>query len=330
MDTTEPEALLLLPHIRVQDANAISSPITWGFPAMTAFMGFAHSLHRCLHADFGISLGGVGVVCHDYEALVSQPAGKGTKVFHLHRPPFDFEGKRAALSEEGHAHFEVSLIIGVHGCRALGSSFLRQIAERAHELAGSRRIAGGSILPANPDCSPRHAATLLPWPKTIEKKIRLSRKIALGLLPGYALVSREALLQQHLITLQKKVPDADTLDALLDLARVNIDPQSMHRTTTLSGEDVTPRWRTRRKLARFVPVPAGYAALTRLHDPGEVTHARDTETPFRFVECLFTLGQWFGPHRLNDICQLLWYENVDVEAGFYRCTTPFFAARLAV
>ena len=41
-------------------------------------------------------------------------------------------------------------------------------------------------------------------------------------------------------------------------------------------------------------------------------------------------GQWFAPHRLDDICQLLWYHDADVDAGLYRCSTPFFSKNLAV
>lgn len=33
------DGLLILPRLRVQNANAISSPLTHGFPSMTAFLG---------------------------------------------------------------------------------------------------------------------------------------------------------------------------------------------------------------------------------------------------------------------------------------------------
>lgn len=39
---------LLLPKIKIQNANALSSLCTIGFPAMTAWMGFAHALERKL------------------------------------------------------------------------------------------------------------------------------------------------------------------------------------------------------------------------------------------------------------------------------------------
>ena len=42
--------LLALPRLRVQNANAISSPLTHGFPAMTAFLGLMWALERKTYA----------------------------------------------------------------------------------------------------------------------------------------------------------------------------------------------------------------------------------------------------------------------------------------
>ena len=38
--------ILVLPHLRVQNANAVSSPLTHGFPSMTAFLGLMWALER--------------------------------------------------------------------------------------------------------------------------------------------------------------------------------------------------------------------------------------------------------------------------------------------
>jgi len=43
--------LLLLPHLKVHNANALSSPFTIGFPAMTAWLGAVHALQRKLNAS---------------------------------------------------------------------------------------------------------------------------------------------------------------------------------------------------------------------------------------------------------------------------------------
>ena len=42
------KALLVLPRLRIQNANAISSPRTWGFPASSAFTGLMTALERRL------------------------------------------------------------------------------------------------------------------------------------------------------------------------------------------------------------------------------------------------------------------------------------------
>jgi len=36
---TQPQAILVLPHLRIQNANAIATPLTHGFPSITAFTG---------------------------------------------------------------------------------------------------------------------------------------------------------------------------------------------------------------------------------------------------------------------------------------------------
>lgn len=47
--------LLLLPHIRIENANAVSG-LTWGFPSMTHFLGYVHALSRKVVDEFGVVL----------------------------------------------------------------------------------------------------------------------------------------------------------------------------------------------------------------------------------------------------------------------------------
>ena len=80
-------ALVLLPHLKVQNANAISGPLTWGFPSPTAFAGFAHALERKFAAELDEGFAGVGIICHHFEPQVFQPPGRRTQVFRLTRNP---------------------------------------------------------------------------------------------------------------------------------------------------------------------------------------------------------------------------------------------------
>lgn len=314
MTVTEPEALLLLPRLQVQNANAISSPLTWGFPAPSAFTGFVHALHRRMAERLDIHLDGVGIVCHRFEPQVSQPAGKRTRVFNLTRNPLTRDGKTAAIVEEGRAHLEISLLIGVSG-NALDEHPLPALAQQLHDQACAVRLAGGSILPPAQTASGPLVPALDLLSGSEEEQRRLHRRLARRLLPGFALVSREALLQGHLETLRQQQPQASELDALLDLSRLNIEP---------SSDDPT-HWQTRRAPGWLVPIAAGYGALSDTHAPGTVLNARDREVPLRFVETLFSLGEWLSPHRTRDLRHLLWYHQADPQAGLYRCTTPHFA-----
>ncbi|WP_239894175.1 type I-F CRISPR-associated protein Csy2 [Laribacter hongkongensis] len=47
----------------------------------------------------------------------------------------------------------------------------------------------------------------------------------------------------------------------------------------------------------------------------------------RFVESLYSLGQWLSPHRLHDVRQLLWYPTHDPASGVYRCRNDYQAPR---
>ncbi|MNR22906.1 CRISPR-associated protein Csy2 [compost metagenome] len=69
----------------------------------------------------------------------------------------------------------------------------------------------------------------------------------------------------------------------------------------------------------IVPIPVGYGALAPVQDAGSVANGRDADTPVRFVESLYSIGQWLSPHRLRDVDDLLWCASADADAGLYRC-----------
>jgi CRISPR-associated protein Csy2 len=73
-----------------------------------------------------------------------------------------------------------------------------------------------------------------------------------------------------------------------------------------------------------VPIPVGYAALSELHPGGSVASARDEHTPFRFVETLWSMGQWVSPHRLKKLDDLLWYAATEGETpDVYHCCNDY-------
>ena len=59
---------LMFKKVVIEGANTISSPLTYGFPAITGFLGSFHAMSRKMVDDELLSdvcLGGVLLACHD-------------------------------------------------------------------------------------------------------------------------------------------------------------------------------------------------------------------------------------------------------------------------
>jgi CRISPR-associated protein Csy2 len=220
------KALLILPRLRVQNANTISSPMTWGFPAITAFTGLMTALERRLGRDAGMAFYGVGVVCHGFEPQVTH--GGYTRSFHLTRNPVSSDGSTAAIVEEGRAHLDITLVFDVELTGSpLSDSERAQLAARIGELVAGMRIAGGSVMPPLPGSQHRPArAQLRLLPDGDEARLKEFRRLSRRWLPGFALVSRDDLLHTRLAALRERDPQASALDAWLDLSRLNTGPSA--------------------------------------------------------------------------------------------------------
>lgn len=319
--------LLVLPHLRIQNANAISSPVTHGFPSMTAFLGLMWALERKLNGrGLPLVFDSVGVICHDFEELSTE--GGYTKAFRLTRNPVDKDGSTAAIVEEGRIHLELTLVFGVSGgFTKLDAEQRQALASVVAEAVASMRIAGGSIIPAKvPRWQTRPALEVLADDE--DDAAARFRQLRRKWLPGFALVCRDDLLWRRTEAMQAASSTAPALDAWLDLSRFNWKPKPM-------GEDAAAdpnakvEWQHDRTEGWLVPIPVGYGALAR-HGPGEVANARDPSVPFAFVESLYSIGQWIGPHRLNSWRDLLWYSHTEPENGLYRVRNDYAPPAAAV
>lgn len=326
------QAILVLPHLRIQNANAIGSPLTHGFPSITAFTGVMWALQRKLaQAGVPLQLHGVGVVCHHHQEQVTQGY---VRSFNLTRNPVDKGGNTAAIVEEGRMHLEITLVLAVAESRtpstpaALVQSNQEQLddwaAKAGHILAGMR-VAGGSVLPSRPLPGKR----VRPWmevvpedPVAAEKTFRQWRR---RWLPGFALVGRDDLLPARLKHLRTAQPNATLLDAWLDAARFNHQPlPSADGTSAPDGKVAWGDPLRKRGSGWVVPIPVGYAALThQAHAAGTVRNARDAKVPMRFVESVYALGEWISPHRLTHLGQLLWHAEAAKDQVLYRCRNAY-------
>lgn len=311
------EHLLVIPHLRIQNANAISSPLTHGFPSITAFMGMMWALERQAHAvGLDLQFNAVGVVAHDFDEQATD--GGFISMFRLTRNPIDKDGKTAAIVEEGRIHLDISLIFAVQSKALNDPASAREIARQVRNLIAGMRVAGGTVV-----TSTINAARQIPYviAQTGDEKGRdkLFQQNKMRLLPGFALVERQDVLEQRYKEMLEKNPSASRLDAWLSLSRIN----RLWQVDEEGNGQWQHDWQGR---GWVVPIPVGYGALTELQPAGSVANARDMTTPFRFVESLYGIGQWISPHRLQSPQQLLWYADTQPESGLYRCRNDYGAA----
>lgn len=327
---TQPQAVLVFPRLRVQNANAISSPLTHGFPSITAFTGLMWALERKLvQAGIALQLLKVGVICHAHD---EQVVDGYVKTFRLTRNPVDKGGNTAAIVEEGRIHLDITLVFGVAAPNTpaaliqAAEDTAQTLAQRIAEVLATMRIAGGTVLSTPPTPGWRTRPWLAMLPEDAEAQAAAFKQWRRQWLPGYALVGRDDLLAARLVHLQQSQPEATLLDAWLHAARFNHAPVA-----AAEGEaplaDGKVRWADPLRgngAGWTVPIPVGYASLIgKPYGAGEVAHARDMTTPFAFVESVYSLGEWISPHRLQSMQALLWHAETDSEKGLYRCRSGY-------
>ena len=289
--------ILLLPHILVHNANALSSPFTLGFPAMTAWLGATHALQRRLQ-EKGADIGCIStaVVSHQFDLqtyrgendYVSSIIGTGN--------PLDKLGNRSSFIEEARCHLDVSLLIEVEGVsQEQEEGFLEQV---THCLNAKMKIAGGDI-----QSFKTPTIHVLEQNNVADLK-RLTRKI----MPGYVLVERRDLMAEAMAQGQ------DAMDAMIDYLAI-------HHSCTQSDDGIVS-WAAHRKSQKdkpagwIVPIATGFQGIS---DLGQAKNQRDPDVPHRFAESLVTLGEFKMPHRFHSIDDMLWCYHVDTQNNLYQC-----------
>jgi len=265
------------------------------------------------------------VVCHDHEEQVTE--SNFVKSFRLTRNPIQRFAERTLIKkdgatgtpsivEEGRIHLDLSLVLAVY-TEDWNEEAQRRDLKLIHELLQDMRIAGGSLLPPIFPQNYKHRPWIADFTNDEDNDFH---KLKTRLLPGSALVARDDLVEQRLEQLRKTDPDATPLDAWLSHSRIN-----WHYDVKANNGNGAWQSDHRKGSGWIVPIPVGYGALGKLHAPGTVANTRDTTTPFRFVESLYSMGEWIGPHRLRSAQELLWYADSKPEEGLYRCRNDYYS-----
>jgi CRISPR-associated protein Csy2 len=285
---------LLIPHLKIHNANAMSSPYTIGFPAMTAWLGATHALQRRMNQLGFPSLAfkATAVSCHQIDLQTYK--GKGDYIHSIvgTANPLDEKGDRPAFVEEARCHLEVSLLIETEG---LVYDDMDQVKHLIDEQIQQMKFAGGDVLSVkNVDFYTVNTDDSADVRKRLNK-----------LMLGTVLVERRDLMVEAMNQGQ------DALDAMLDYIKIN------HKSTQNENGSIT--WRAERKAAGWiVPIAVGFQGLTEL---GHAKNQRDTNTPHRFAESVLTLGEFLMPYKVHNLDTILWQYHADTNHDLYLCKT---------
>lgn len=203
---------LLINHIQVQGANAVAG-FTWGFPAITHFLGFVHNLDRKMtnkESFKHIQLSGCAVISHSQH--VHAYGGNERQFIQSKNPAYlkndatkVMNGKSPSVIEEGKMDMNVSLLIACEG--DIGGDGKEEFIEWLSTNCQLQRLAGGSILKIG-------AIDLYSIDET--KNNNNLRTLTRQLLPGFVLQDRSIELDKHFQTLHEENQDAELFDAWMD------------------------------------------------------------------------------------------------------------------
>lgn len=271
---------VLIRRLRIHAANAISGPLTYGLPSITAYLGFGHALQRNLTLDTSddryrqFRVHGVGVVVHQMQMLEHRERFERT--LRITANPVDEKGNRPSFVEEGRCHMTVSLVLQVSGLTR-GKDF----ADDASRVVQARmKLAGGDI-----QCQPQ------------VELVSDDRSTIRKLMPGYALMDRRSMLRAEM---ENQNDDQDGLDALHQLIAVH---SSSRRHLDDEGNETVVWDRRRRQSGWIVPISVGYQGITSLESTDQT---RDSSTPHRFAEAVTSLGEFVMVSRVDSLAELIW------------------------
>lgn len=296
---------LHLPHLRIHNANALSSPFTIGFPAMTAWLGFVHALQRKLNQRGFTDLELISTAIVSHSCDLQTYKGEGDYVASIVGTGNPLEPKsekdkpdgyavRPSFIEEARCHLDVSLLIEYQSQpseeeRFMEPAFITELSQ----LISTMKIAGGDIIRFDK-----------PETCTVDDMDeREARKLIRSLMPGYVLIERRDLMEDAM------KDGADALNAMLGYLTIN------HTCEKTENDQII--WRSQRKVPGWIiPIAIGFHGISEL---GQAKNQRDSTVLHCFAESVVTLGEFVMAHRIRQLDDMLWQYQYDAENNLYLC-----------
>lgn len=288
------------------DANAISSPLTFGFPAVTGFTGAFHALSRTMMTDVrfaNLTLGGVLLACYECTPKIYRASKYRDYSFNQTRNPLKKDGSTASIVEEGKCNLVMSFAVEVQAHDPISEQTGQELAQFLSQVIFRQRIAGGSVM----SIAKKEPVRYFDFAKVHE--------IIPLLMPAFVLMDASSEFSELIAKAQSQNPKTTPLDVLLDVCTLHHIPEPDRNGDT--------HWHTesiKKGYGWLVPMPMGYQAISEQFDAGKMANVRNPEYPSQYVEAIYGLGKWVYPHHLkNSLETAFWRQQYD-EPGLYLLT----------
>jgi CRISPR-associated protein Csy2 len=309
--------LLILKNLKVQNANALSSSFTIGFPAITAWIGAVHALQRKLNKNKyfeDLKFGKAAILCHEIDLQSSDKNIIGMKLNHISRDDKDkaknSNFKLSSTIPEARCHLDVSLIIEYSN----SSIEFEEIEKKVKNILPTMKFAGGDLL----DFKNVFTYGFDENKGYIGEFRKLRRKLGLGFL----IIERRDLIEQETKN------GVDAVDALIDYLKIT--KIEVEDKTDNKAEDKVEEKPENKKVVYerktkgwLVPISTGFYALRDPTSP--VEGQRDKNYKHCFVESVVTLGEFrfMSSSSFDTLDKIFWSYKYDKENGLYVCTQNF-------
>lgn len=289
---------LLLSHLKIHNANAMSSTFTVGVPAMTAWLGGVHALERTIRhiPEYArVTFHKLAVSFHHTELQVYHKPFESNHYISGTGNPLVKKGAgfvKASFIEEPRIHLDVSLLIEMSKTDV---NQTEQLSEDIRHCLQKLKFAGGDI----------EQVLKVQVVYAEEHSVESAKRILRQLMPGYVLIERRDLLQQEMEN------GADGLDGLLHYLEIKEEPVKNE-----GGEIL--KWKYTKAVSGWlVPIAVGFHGISP--SGKAVKNQRDPSVPHCFTESVVTLGEFRLPVRFDDIDEIMWNYHYDEGSQYYLC-----------
>ena len=307
MSEKVPVGYIYFHKVVICDANAISSPLTFGFPAVTGFTGAFHALSRTMMADArftDLALGGVLLACYDCTPKTYRTSKYHRDyAFNQTRNPLKKEGSTASIVEEGKCNLVMSFAVEVLANNLISEQTSQELTQFLSQAIFRQRIAGGSVMAMAKTDPVRYVGF-----ENIQSLVPL-------LMPAFVLMDASLEFSELITKAQSQNPNTTSLDVLLDVCTLHHIPEL--------DTDGNTKWHTQSIKTGYgwlVPIPMGYQAISERFQAGKLVNVRNPEYPSQYVEAVYGLGKWVYPHHLKDNIETAFWRQQYDETGLYLLT----------